>query len=94
MDAILPLFEIDNFVDDAAVMMQVVEGDTADPAVHSGYCDLLDRYVAKPPEIQFLDRFAFYERARQAFAVVMTGDTRKYANLILKNGVTPPAAIG
>ena len=94
LHAILPLFELDNFVDDAVVMMQVVEGDIADPTVGSGYRELLGRYVAKPPEIQFLDRFAFYERARQAFAVVMTGDVRKYANLILKKGVTPPATSG
>jgi L-fucose mutarotase/ribose pyranase (RbsD/FucU family) len=37
-------------------------------------------------------RFAFYERSKSAFAVVMTGDTRKYANIILKKGVTPVAA--
>ena len=36
-----------------------------------------------------VERFAFYERARKAFAVVMTGETRKYGNLILKKGVTP-----
>ena len=94
LDAILPLLELDNFVDDAVVMMQVVEGDTADPAVVSGYRVLLDRYVAKTPEIQFLDRFPFYERAGRAFAVVMTGDVRKYANLILKKGVTPVLAAG
>ena len=38
-----------------------------------------------------LDRFAFYDRAQQAFAVVMTGETAKYGNLILKKGVTPIA---
>ena len=36
-----------------------------------------------------IDRFAFYDRAREAFAVVMTGETAKYGNIILKKGVTP-----
>jgi len=36
-----------------------------------------------------IDRFAFYERAKNAFAVVMTGETAKYGNIILKKGVTP-----
>ncbi|GAA6154042.1 hypothetical protein NBRC116587_34640 [Pseudoteredinibacter isoporae] len=37
----------------------------------------------------FAERFEFYQRAEKAFAVVMTGDTRKYGNILLKKGVTP-----
>ena len=54
--------------------------------------------IAGPPTehdyapIARLERFAFYERARQAYAVVMTGETAKYGNIILKKGVTPSAA--
>lgn len=44
--------------------------------------------AAKPPVR--IDRFAFYERAKTAYAVVMTGETAKYGNLLLKKGVTPP----
>ena len=50
---------------------------------------VVDKHAPKTPAIARLERFAFYERARQAFAVVMAGDTRKYANIILKKGVTP-----
>ena len=41
------------------------------------------------PAIEQVERFAFYERTREAFAVVMTGDTAKYGNIILKKGVIP-----
>lgn len=86
--AILPLFALDSYVPDPVVMMAPVAGDTADPAVASGYQTLLDSHSPGTPPIQFIERFAFYERAKAAFAVVMTGDTRKYANIILKKGVT------
>ena len=49
----------------------------------------VDRHAPKTPAIARLERFAFYDRAKEAFAVVMTGETAKYGNLILKKGVTP-----
>lgn len=88
LDAILPLFALDNYVDDPVVMMQCVPGDEPDPTVESGYRAVIDRYAPQTPGIQFIERFDFYERAAQAFAVVMSGDTRKYANIILKKGVS------
>ena len=52
--------------------------------------DTLDNaQVALAALAQRIERFAFYERAREAFAVVMTGETAKYGNIILKKGVTP-----
>ena len=62
--------------------------DEPDPAVASGYRTVIDQYAPETPEITFVERFAFYERAQAAFTVVMTGDTRKYANIILKKGVS------
>lgn len=89
LDAILPLLELDSYVEAPVLMMAVVPGDTADPTVEADYRRVIDRHQPATPPIQRLDRFAFYDRCRQAFAVVMTGDTRKYANVILKKGVTP-----
>ncbi|MEI8234882.1 MAG: L-fucose mutarotase [Verrucomicrobiota bacterium] len=88
LDAILPLFELDSYAD-PLVMMQAVEGDALDPEVESQYMAVARRHVqnAKPPVR--IGRFDFYDRARNAFAVVMTGETRKYGNLLLKKGVTP-----
>ena len=87
VDGILPLFDLDTYAD-PLVMMEAVPGDTLDPAVEDQYLEVVHRHAptAKPPAR--IDRFAFYERARAAFAVVMTGETRKYGNLLLKKGVT------
>ena len=92
LDGILPLLELDSFVEDAVVMMRPVSGDTVDPSVERGFRHLLEAHLAKAPTIHTIDRFAFYERASQAFTVVITGDLRKYANLILKKGVTPTSS--
>ncbi len=87
--AILPLFELDEYVDDPLVMMEAVEGDELDPSVEESY--LKSIHISNPdaPEIKRIDRFDFYERAEEAFLVVMTGETAKYGNIILKKGVTP-----
>ena len=86
--AILPLFALDTYVPDPLVMMAPVPGDTADPTVAAAYQAIINSYSPDAPPLHFIERFTFYERAKTAFAVVMTGDTRKYANIILKKGVT------
>jgi L-fucose mutarotase len=68
-------------------MMQCVPGDVPDPSVEAGYRAVIDQYAPQTPLISFIERFDFYKRASKAFVVVMTGDTRKYANIILKKGV-------
>ncbi len=89
LEAILPLFELDSYVESPVAMMAVVPGDVADPAVEQAYRGVLARHAPQAAAPAKVERFAFYERARQAFVVVATGDTSKYANLILKKGVTP-----
>ena len=89
LEAVLPLFELDSYVDIPLIMMAAVEGDSLDPSVESSY---LKKVKLTNPQIsatERIDRFAFYERAKNAFAVVMTGETAKYGNIILKKGVTP-----
>jgi len=89
LDAILPLFALDTYVDEPVVMMAAVPGDTLDPAVEAAYREVIDKHWPDTPPIARVERFAFYERAKRAFAVVMTGETAKYGNIILKKGVTP-----
>jgi L-fucose mutarotase len=89
LDAILPLFVLDTYVDNPLIMMSAVAGDRLDPAVESSYRRAIVKHWPKTPPIQRIERFDFYERTRQAFAVVMTGETAKYGNIILKKGVTP-----
>ncbi|MGV2990209.1 L-fucose mutarotase [Vibrio sp. E150_011] len=84
-EAITQLIELDQYVDDKAVMMQTVGRDDYP-------IGLIEEYSSKLPvgtEMHFVERFAFYERAKRASCVVVTGTTRKYGNLILKKGVTP-----
>lgn len=62
--AIVPLYAIDAYVPDPIVMMAVVEGDRADPAVHARYRAAIEAHHPRAPATRFLDRFAFYDRAR------------------------------
>ncbi len=89
LDAILPLFILDTYVESPLIMRCAVAGDQLDPAVEASYRRAIDRHWPDTPPIQRIDRFDFYERTKQAFAVLMTGETAKYGNIILKKGVTP-----
>lgn len=89
MDAILPLFELDSYVDSPLIMMEAVKGDKLDPKVAKSYRVAVDKHAPKTPDFKNIERFAFYDRAKECFAVVLTGTTAKYGNIILKKGVTP-----
>lgn len=89
LDAVLPLFTLDTYVDSPVFMMDAVPGDVLDPVVEEACREVIDRYWPDTLPIKRVERFAFYEQAKQAFAVVMTGETAKYGNIILKKGVTP-----
>lgn len=89
LDAILPLFELDAYVTAPLIMMAAVEGDTLDPKVEANYRAKIEKHVPTAPAIERIDRFAFYQRAEEAFAIVVTGELAKYGNILLKKGVTP-----
>lgn len=89
LDAILPLFALDTYVDSPLIMMEAVSGDTLDPRVEASYRVPVEKHWPGTPAIARIERFAFYERTRNAFAVLMSGETAKYGNIILKKGVTP-----
>ena len=88
LDGILPLFELDSYAP-PLVMMEVVPGDLLDPAVEKDYMATIRKHAPAAPIPERIYRHAFYARARDAFAIVMTGELRKYGNLLLKKGVTP-----
>ena len=89
LDAILPLMVLDQYADDHLVMMAAVTGDSLDPQVERDYLVPIKRHAPTHQPVTRTERFAFYDRARAAFAVVMTGELAKYGNIILKKGVTP-----
>lgn len=86
LEGILPLFPLDTYVDGPLIMMAAVEGDELDPAVEESYRAAIARHCPGAPAIARIERFAFYDRAKQAFAVVQTGETVAYGNIILKKG--------
>lgn len=88
LDAVLSLLPLDTFVPHAAFTMQVVGDATAVPEVVAEFNALLHKHGCQATAS--LERFAFYERAAQAFAVVATGETRVYGNILLKKGVVLP----
>ncbi|GGO06753.1 L-fucose mutarotase [Saccharibacillus kuerlensis] len=86
LDAILELLPLDPYADYQGAMMSVVPGDPVVPTIWDTYREIIARYDASA-QLSFEDRFAFYERAKQAYAVVLTGEEALYGNIILKKGV-------
>ncbi|MGR6467313.1 RbsD/FucU family protein [Rhizobium sp. PAMB 3182] len=90
LKAILTVMPLDTFVPDPALTMQVVGDPDAVPEVVAEFQSLIDSTADNPAKIGSLERFAFYERASTAFAIVQTGEQRLYGNIILKKGVIGP----
>ena len=89
LDAILRFFPLDRFVQKPLLCMSVVPGDKTKPVIWDEYRTIIARHVEPAPELAFLERFEFYDRAKQAYAIVATGERALYANIILKKGVVP-----
>ena len=87
LKSILVLFPLDtDYSDEQVFLMEVTPGDTYKPEIWEDYKKLLDE-SKENYTIGNIERFKFYERAKEAFAVVHTGETALYANIILKKGV-------
>jgi len=86
LEAVLKLFPLDQYVDKPAALMGVVPGDDYVPVIQDEYRKIVAKYE-KNANIEEMERFAFYERAKNAYAIVATGEGAKYANIILKKGV-------
>ena len=89
LDGILALMNLDTYVSHPLAMMAAAPGDSLDPAVEQSFRAVIDKHWPGTPPVELIERFALYERTRNAYAVVMTGETVKYANIILKKGVIP-----
>ena len=86
LDAILKLYPLDTYVEYPVTLMQVVPGDDVVPTIWDEYERIIKQREGDK-KIEHVERFAFYERARNCFAVVATGESALYANIILKKGV-------
>ena len=88
LEGILALINLD-YAAPPVIMMEAMQGDSLDPAVEKSYRKVVDKFWPKTPRIEKMERFAFYERTKNAYCVVMSGETVKYGNIILKKGVIP-----
>ncbi len=91
IEAILSVMPLDTFVDDFAGRMEV--GDTPDeiPAVQAEVQVEIDRAEGRPRQMISIERFAFYDMARESYAVIQTGERRFYGCFMLRKGVVPPS---
>lgn len=85
LEAILKLLPLDQYVESPVALMSVVPGDPIVPVIWDEYKAEIAKYG--DVKIEYLERFAFYERAKKAYAIIATGEKAQYANVILKKGV-------
>ncbi len=86
LEAILTLFPLDTYAPNA-FLMEKVAGDTVATPIWDSYEKIAKAGDPGFTEFQYIERFAFYERAKQAYAIIATGESALYANIILKKGV-------
>ena len=88
LDAVLQLIPLDAYVDKPVALMELVPGDPCGtPAIWETYRNILTKHEPNNSDIQMTERFAFYERAKNAYLIIATGETAIYANVLLKKGV-------
>jgi L-fucose mutarotase len=87
LDAILMLYPLDLYVEHPIALMEVVPGDPIETPIWQRYQNIIQKRTGLEEPFEFVERFAFYERAKKAYAVVATGEGALYANIILKKGV-------
>ncbi len=87
LHAVLTLLPLDGFVECPAAVMTPPEGR---PPINGEFQLLLDSAEARPIPIEDVERYAFYARTAQAYAVVATGEPRRWGNILLRKGAFRP----
>jgi L-fucose mutarotase len=92
VEAVLSLLPLDTFVDDFAARMEIVGEPDTIPPVQAEVQAAIDAAEGEHRPMVSIERFAFYEAAKDAYAVIQTGERRFYGCFILRKGVIPPEA--
>lgn len=87
LQATLTVMPLDSYVPDPALVMEVVGDPDAVPSIVAEFQTIMSQTADNPATLGQLERFAFYARAKAAFAIIQTGETRLYGNIIVKKGV-------
>ena len=92
VNAVLSVMPLDTFVDDFAGRMEIVGDPTTIPDVQKEVQAEIDRAEGRPRPMIGIERFDFYDRARESYAVIQTGERRFYGCFIFRKGVIGPEA--
>ncbi len=92
IEAVLSVMPLDTFVEDFAGRMEIVDAPDEIPPVQAEVQTVIDAAEGKPHAMISIERFQFYDLAKQAFAVIQTGERRFYGCFMLRKGVIPPDA--
>lgn len=87
LEAILKFFPLDTYSYAPVSLMEVVAGDTVKTPIWEVYKEIINKHEPVANKVENVERFAFYERAKSAYAIVATSEKALYANVILKKGV-------
>lgn len=88
LDAILQVFPLDTYVEKPVNLMEVMPGDTVETPIWDTYREVVAKYDERGARaIGQIERFAFYEEAKKVYAIIATGETALYANIMLQKGV-------
>ena len=88
LDAVLQVIPLDTYVEKPVALMEVMPGDPCPtPPIWQTYRELLQKHEPEHCAVEMTERFSFYERAKNAYLIIATGETAIYANVLLKKGV-------
>ena len=87
LESILQLFPLDTYSEYAIGLMEIVPGDDVKPVIWDEYKKIIEFGKVENSKIEQIERFAFYERGKKAYAIVATGEEALYANILLRKGV-------
>ena len=88
LEAVLELFPLDSYISQPVSLMEVMSGDTVETPIWDTYEEIVKRCSGlEGSAIGHIERFAFYEEAKKAYAVIATGEKALYANILLQKGV-------
>ncbi|MBE6738770.1 MAG: fucose isomerase [Ruminococcaceae bacterium] len=87
LEAVLKLFPLDTYVEKPVSLMQVTPGDNVETPIWDEYAKIIKDVQGKENVMGEIERFAFYEEAKKAYAIIATGESALYANIMLQKGV-------
>ena len=91
LDAILELFPLDTYTERPVILMEVAKGDDVQtPGIWGDYKKILQKHEPLASQIEYLGRYDFYNKAKEAYAIIATSESEVYANIILRKGIVSP----